>query len=82
MKRFIVAAAATALLTGLAYAQEPKRDDDPMVIYEKTKKEEAEQVDKQYQRTLKRTNQGLPAQPAADPWANMRGPADNTATKR
>lgn len=82
MKRLIFAAAVmTGFLNGLAYAQD-KEEKDPMVLYEEQRKREREQADAQYQRTLKRTNQGLTAQPANDPWANMRGPAEQPTKKR
>ena len=48
-----------------------------MVILEREKKAQADQVDRQYKRTLEQTRKdGNAANSANDPWANMRTPTD------
>jgi hypothetical protein len=79
MKRLIIAAGLTAFVMTLAHAQqqaEDPRDKDPLVMYEKERAKDRERADQEYQKTLKRTRQDVKAQPL-DPWANMRGPAEN-----
>lgn len=74
MKKLVVSAVMLGVLAGPAFAQ--KRDDDPLVIMEKEKKNRAEVVDQQYKRTLDQTRKESDAAPRNDPWANMRGSSD------
>ena len=62
---------------GSAFAQ--ARDDDPIVMEQKQKKKDREDIDKTYKATLDRTRGSAPAV-RVDPWANMR--PDDTKTKR
>ncbi|HZP71316.1 MAG TPA: hypothetical protein VFB29_15355 [Pseudolabrys sp.] len=75
MKRLILGATALAILAAPAFAQ--KKDDEPLAILEREKKQQAEQVDQQYQRTINRTRRETDSASArTDPWANMRSPTD------
>ena len=75
MKKLIFGAVALTILAAPAFAQ--KKDDDPLVILEREKKQQAEQVDQQYKRTIERTRKdGDTAAARTDPWANMRAPND------
>ena len=74
MRRLVISAIVLGILGTPAFAQ--KRDDDPLVIMEKEKKQRAEAVDKQYKRTLEQTRKESDAANRSDPWANMRGPND------
>jgi hypothetical protein len=73
MRKFVVSAIALGFLTSPAFSQ--KRDDDPLVIMEREKKQQEEAVDKQYKRTIDQTRKAVDA-PRNDPWANMRGSND------
>jgi hypothetical protein len=73
MRKLVVSAIALGFLISPAFAQ--KRDDDPLVIIEREKKQQAEAVDKQYKRTLDQTRKEVDA-PRNDPWAHMRGSND------
>jgi hypothetical protein len=73
MRKLVVSAIALGFLTSPAFAQ--KRDDDPIMIQEREKKQQAEELDKQYKRTLNQTRKESDA-PRNDPWANMRGSND------
>jgi len=73
MRKLFVSAIALGFLTSPVFAQ--KQDDDPLVIMEKEKKQRAEELDKQYKRTLNQTRKESDA-PRNDPWANMRGSND------
>jgi hypothetical protein len=73
MRKLVVSAIALGFLTSPAFAQ--ARDDDPIKIQEREKKQEAEKLDKQYKRTIDQTRKEVDA-PRNDPWANMRGASD------
>jgi hypothetical protein len=79
MKRLLAATVVLASLTGVAFAQEGK-DDDPIVIEQKQKKKDAEEVDKRYKSTLDKTRKDATGG-RIDPWSNMRG-ADDSKAKR
>ena len=82
MKKALICAIGIAFLTvvsGAAFAQEQKQDDDPIVMEQKRKQKEAEEIDKRYKSTLEKTRGSAPAAPM-DPWSNMRG--DDSKTKR
>ncbi|HET7910631.1 MAG TPA: hypothetical protein VFL49_01245 [Pseudolabrys sp.] len=74
MKKLIFGAVTLAVLTAPAFAQ--KKDDEPLAILEREKKQQAEQVDQQYKRTMERTRRDSEAAARSDPWANMRAPND------
>ena len=77
MKRLIVATVALAFLTGPVFAQASK-DDDPIIMDQKQKKKDAEEIDKRYKSTLDKTRQETTAV-KTDPWSNMRGADDSKA---
>ena len=79
MKKMIAATVVLAALTGIAFAQASK-DSDPIMMEQKQKKMDAEEIDKKYKSTLDRTRKDTAAT-RADPWSNMRG-ADDSKTKR
>ncbi len=79
MKIMIAATVVLAALTGIAFAQGSK-DDDPIMMEQKQKKVDAEEIDKKYKSTLDKTRKDTAAT-RADPWSNMRG-ADDSKTKR
>ncbi len=54
-----------------SFSQEA-RDDDPIILDQKEKQKEREEVDKRYKATLQKTRKEGPAE-RMDPWANMRG---------
>jgi Ni/Co efflux regulator RcnB len=74
MKRLLFGAVALAVLAAPAFAQ--KKDDDPLMILEREKKQQAEQLDQQYKRTLDRTRKENETA-RSDPWANMRVPKED-----
>jgi Ni/Co efflux regulator RcnB len=74
MKRLLFGAVALAVLAAPAFAQ--KKDDDPLMILEREKKQQAEQLDQQYKRTLDRTRKENETA-RSDPWANMRAPKED-----
>lgn len=75
MKMLLFGAVALAVLAAPAFAQ--KKDDEPLMILEREKKKQAEQLDQQYKRTMDRTRRdGDTASARTDPWANMRGPTE------
>ena len=80
MKRLIVATLLLVPMTAPAFAQ-ASRDDDPIIMQDKNRKKEAEEVDKQYTRTLDKTSKPTTGV-RADPWSNMRGPADDPKTTK
>ena len=75
MRKLVAGAVALAILSGPAFAQ--KREDDPLEILDRDKKQQAEALDKQYKRTLDRTRKTSDTTPRTDPWANMRGQNDS-----
>ena len=75
MKKLLFSAVALAILAAPAFAQ--KKDNEPLQILEREKKQEAERVDQQYQRAMERSRKGEDAAAArTDPWSNMRTPND------
>lgn len=74
MKRLLFGAVALAVLAAPAFAQ--KKDDDPLMVLEREKKQQAEQLDQQYKRTLDRTRKENETA-RSDPWANMRAPKED-----
>jgi Ni/Co efflux regulator RcnB len=74
MKRLLLGAVALAVLAAPAFAQ--KKDDDPLMVLEREKKQQAEQLDQQYKRTLDRTRKENETA-RSDPWANMRAPKED-----
>lgn len=74
MKKLVFGAVALAVLAAPAFAQ--KKDDDPLMILERDKKQQAEQLDQQYKRTLDRTRKENETA-RSDPWANMRAPKED-----
>ena len=74
MRKLVAGIIALGFLSGPAFAQ--KKDDDPLVIQEREKKQQAEALDRQYKRTLDQTRKEVET-PRNDPWANMRGSNDN-----
>ena len=74
MRKLLLATIALGILTTPSFAQQ--KDDDPMVLLDKEKKQQAEQVDRQYKRTLHETRKNNAAAAPSDPWANMRIPTD------
>ncbi|HET8974770.1 MAG TPA: hypothetical protein VFN63_15945 [Pseudolabrys sp.] len=74
MKKLVFGAVALAVLAAPAFAQ--KKNDDPLMILERDKKQQAEQLDQQYKRTLDRTRKENETA-RSDPWANMRAPKED-----
>ena len=75
MKRLLFGAVALAVLAEPAFAQ--KKDDEPLAILDREKKQQAEQLDQQYKRQMERSRkEGDTAAARSDPWANMRAPND------
>jgi len=64
-----------AILSGPVFAQQ-SRDDDPIMIQEREKKQQAEALDKQYKKTLDQTRKESDTPRNNDPWSNMRGQND------
>lgn len=82
MKKVIAATIGLAFLTalsGAAFAQ-ASNEDDPIIMDQKRKKKDAEELDKRYKSTLEKTRGDAPVQ-RIDPWSNMRG-AEDSKTKR
>jgi hypothetical protein len=74
MRKLLFAAVALSILSTPSLAQK-KDENEPLVILEREKKQQADQVDRQYKRTLEQTRKDAAAT-ANDPWANMRTPTD------
>jgi len=74
MKRLLLGAVALAVLAAPAFAQ--KKDNEPLAILDREKKQQAEQLDQQYKRTLDRTRKENETA-RSDPWANMRAPKED-----
>jgi hypothetical protein len=72
MRKILLSAVALAILSGPAFAQQ-SRDDDPIMIQERDKQQQAQSLDKQYKRTLDQTRKESDTPVRTDPWANMRG---------
>ncbi len=81
MRMIIAATIGLAFLAGCigsAFAQ-PAKDDDPIVMEQKQKQKDREEIDKRYKATLDQTRGNAPAV-RTDPWANIR--SDDSKTKR
>jgi len=76
MRKILLSAVALVILSGPAFAQK-SRDDDPIMIQERDKQQQAQALDKQYKRTLDQTRKESDARVRTDPWANMRGQNDS-----
>ena len=73
MKKLVVSAVLLGILSGPAFAQ--KKENEPLEVQDRDKKQQQDALDQQYKRTLDRTRkEGEPVR--ADPWANMRGSGD------
>ena len=75
MRKIVASIIAVAILSGPAFAQ-GSRPDDPIMIQERDKQQQAEALDKQYKRTLDQTRKENGPAPRSDPWSNMRGQND------
>lgn len=75
MKKIVASAIVLGLLGGPVFAQK-SRDDDPIMVQERDKQQQAQALDKQYKRTLDHTRKEGSAPVRSDPWANMRGSND------
>lgn len=75
MKKLVVCTIVLGLLSGPVLAQQ-SRSDDPLIIKERDKQQQAEALDKQYKRTLDQTRKESDSPTRNDPWANMRGSND------
>jgi hypothetical protein len=77
MKKLLFGAIALVVLAAPAFAQKGSKDSEPLMILEREKQKQAEQVDQQYQRAMERSRKGGDTAAArSDPWANMRAPND------
>lgn len=77
MKKLVLTALALSVLSTPALAQKGNRDNEPLAILEREKKQQAEQLDQQYSRQVERSRrEGNTAAARTDPWANMRAPND------
>ena len=79
MNKLLFGATALVVLATSAFAQKgmASKDSEPLMILEREKKQQAEQVDRQYQRAIERSRKGGDTAAArSDPWANMRAPND------
>lgn len=75
MKKLFFGAVALAILAAPAFAQ--KKEDEPLQILEREKKQQAEQLDQQYRRAMERSRtNGDTAAARTDPWAKMRAPTE------
>jgi hypothetical protein len=79
VKKVAAAAIAFAVLTGPAFAQQ--KQEDPMKMIDEQKKKDAQELDKQYQETMRKTNGGTAVPAKVDPWSNLRGTTDSKASK-
>lgn len=76
MKKLLFGAVTLAVLAEPAFAQQ--KDDEPLAILEREKKQQAEQLDQQYKRAMERSRKDAEKTSArTDPWSNMRGPNDS-----
>ena len=77
MKKLVLTALALSVLSTPALAQKGTKDSEPLAILEREKKQQAEQLDQQYNRQMERSRKnGETAATRNDPWANMRAPND------
>ena len=72
MKKIVASAIVLGLLGGPVFAQK-SRDDDPIMVQERDKQQQAQALDKQYKRTMERNRKEGDAT-RTDPWSNMRTP--------
>lgn len=78
MKKLLLSAVALAILAAPAYAQKGGgKDNEPLMLLDREKKEQAERADQEYQRMINRTRRDGETAARNDPWANMRAPASN-----
>jgi len=75
MKRIVASIVLLGFLCAPASAQRLK-DDDPIMVQERNRKQQMEAVDKQYTRTLGQTRKESDTTVRNDPWSNMRAPND------
>ena len=76
MKKLVLTALALSVLSTPVLAQKGK-DNEPLAILEREKKQQAEQLDLQYKQQMERSRrEGNTAAARNDPWANMRAPND------
>jgi hypothetical protein len=67
---------ASAVVLGFDWARfAQKKEDDPLVIMDREKRQQAEALDRQYKRTMEQTRKESAA-PRNDPWSNMRAQND------
>jgi Ni/Co efflux regulator RcnB len=77
MKKLVLTALALSVLSTPALAQKGNKDNEPLAILEREKKQQAEQLDQQYKQQMERSRrEGNTAASRSDPWANMRTPND------
>lgn len=77
MKKLVLTALALSVLSTPALAQKGNKDNEPLAILEREKKQQAEQLDLQYKQQMERSRrEGNTAAARSDPWANMRAPND------
>ena len=76
MRKLLASAIVLAILTCPAFAQQQKKDDEPLMILERDKERQAEALDKQYKRMIDRSRKDTET-PKTDPWSNMRAPNDS-----
>jgi hypothetical protein len=75
MKKIVASVIALVILSAPVFAQ-GARPDDPIMIQERDKQQQAQALDKQYKRTLDQTRKESDTPTRTDPWANMRGQND------
>ncbi len=75
MKKIVASIVLLGILGTPAFAQRLK-DDDPIMVQERNRKQQVEAVDKQYTRTLGQTRRESDTPVRNDPWSNMRAPND------
>ena len=77
MKKLVLTTLALSVLSTPALAQKGNRDNEPLAILDREKKQQAEQLDQQYSRQIERSRKNNDTAAArTDPWANMRAPND------
>jgi hypothetical protein len=75
MKKVVASIILLGILCAPALAQRLK-DDDPLMVQERVRKQQIEAVDKQYTRTMGQTRRESDTPVRNDPWSNMRAPND------
>jgi hypothetical protein len=79
MKKLLFGTIALVVLAAPAFAQKMMggKENEPLEILEREKKQQAEQLDQQYKRQMDRSRRDADTAAArSDPWANMRAPND------